>query len=226
MKLKINGFENEIIFDDETVNILSIKDAKCFSHIIDILNNKMNGIESNEIFLLDNAENELSIEKEAFMALDLFNIDYNSKKILNKIYTLISENISKNQDYEIHNMTVKLRNYIINEINELPFEFIMKDELEISEILKLYNLKIDNISYNSIIEKVEILVDLLSTLNIAQLLIIPNLKSYLSNEELVEFYKYVLYNNINLLVIERESKKQLKYEKNLIIDEQFNEEIK
>ena len=37
MKLRINGFENEIKFNDDSVNILTISDAKCFSHIIEVI---------------------------------------------------------------------------------------------------------------------------------------------------------------------------------------------
>lgn len=225
MKLKINGFDNEIIFNDENINILEIKDSKCFTHIIKILNEKINGIESNEIFLLDNNENELNMGKEMYMIFDLFNIDYNSKKIISKIYEIISENIKKNQDHEIENETIKLRNYIIQEINELPFEFVMKRELEISEILKLYNLKIDPINYTSILERAELLIDIISTLQIAKILVLPNLKTYLSEDELVALYKYSLYNNVKLLLIERYNTKKLKYEKTMLIDESFDEEI-
>ena len=225
MKLKINGFNNEIIFNDENINILEIKDSKCFTHIIKILNEKINGIESNEIFLLDNNENELNMGKEMYMIFDLFNIDYNSKKIISKIYEIISENIKKNQDHEIENETIKLRNYIIQEINELPFEFVMKRELEISEILKLYNLKIDPINYTSILERAELLIDIISTLQIAKILVLPNLKTYLSEDELVALYKYSLYNNVKLLLIERYNTKKLKYEKTMLIDESFDEEI-
>ena len=225
MKLKINGFDNEIIFNDENINILEIKDSKCFTHIIKILNEKINGIESNEIFLLDNNENELNMGKEMYMIFDLFNIDYNSKKIISKIYEIISENIKKNQDHEIENETIKLRNYIIQEINELPFEFVMKRELEISEILKLYNLKIDPINYASILERAELLIDIISTLQIAKILVLPNLKTYLSEDELVALYKYSLYNNVKLLLIERYNTKKLEYEKTMLIDESFDEEI-
>lgn len=221
MKLKINGFENEILFTEKNVNILTIKNTKCFSHILQILNDKINGLESNEIFLLDENNEEMNMSKEIQMVLDIFNIDYNSKKILNKIYNIIATNIQKNQDFEIEKMILNLRNYIIEEINELPFEFVMKNELEITEILKLYNLKIDEENYTNILEKIEILIDILSTLDIAKILIIPNLKLFLSEEELVELYKYSLYNNINLLLIERHEENKLKYENCIIIDENF-----
>lgn len=221
MKLRINGFNNEVLFDEECVHILTIKDPKCFSHLIGILNDKINGLESNEIFLLDDKEEELKLEKNAYMILDVFNIDYNSKKILSKIYDIISENIKKNQNYVIENIALNLRNYIISEINELPFEFTMKSELDIPEILKIYNLKIDGEMYHSILEKIELLIDLLATLKISNILIIPNLKSFLGDVELVELYKYSLYNNINLLLIERHEENKLKYENCIIIDENF-----
>lgn len=223
MKLRINGFNNEVLFDEECVHILTIKDPKCFSHLIGILNDKINGLESNEIFLLDDKEEELKLEKNAYMILDVFNIDYNSKKILSKIYDIISENIKKNQNYVIENIALNLRNYIISEINELPFEFTMKSELDIPEILKIYNLKIDGEMYHSILEKIELLIDLLATLKISNILIIPNLKSFLGDVELVELYKYSLYNNINLLIIERNSYDKLEYESNMIIDENFDD---
>ena len=142
---------------------------------------------------------------------------------MSKIYDIISENIKKNQDYVIENIALNLRNYIISEINELPFEFTMKSELDIPEILKIYNLKIDGEMYHSILEKIELLIDLLATLKISNILIIPNLKSFLEDVELVELYKYSLYNNINLLIIERNSYDKLEYESNMIIDENFDD---
>ena len=63
----------------------------------------------------------------------------------------------------------------------------------------------------------------MATLKIAKILIIPNLKQYLSEEEIVEFYKYSMYNNIKLLIIERINNKKLKYENILRIDDEFDD---
>ena len=223
MKLKINGFDTKIDFNNENINILVIKDTRCFSHIIEIINNIINGEESTEIFLLDNEDNELNMSKEMYLVIDLFNIEYNSKKIINKLYEKISNNIEKMEDIKFQNMVTNLRNYIIQEINELPFEFTMKNEIDITEILKLYNLKIDYVNYKGILEKVEFLIDILATLRISNILVIPNLKLYLSEEELIELYKYSLYNEIKLFLIEKDYTGKLKYEKILLIDENFGD---
>ena len=225
MKLKLNGFSNEIKLKKNCVNVLSIKNQKLFTNIISMINDKINGIESNEIFLLDDLNNELKFEKEVFLLLDVFNIEYNSKKILSKLYDKISNKIEESGNTDLQQSFIKMRKSLIEEINEFPFEFTMKDELNIVDILKLYNLKIDELFYKSILEKIEFLIDLNSELKIYNLLIIPNLKLFLSEEEVIELYKYSLYNNLSLLVIENNCYKKLKYEDVLIIDENFDDYI-
>lgn len=226
MILKINGFENKLKIRENEVEIIEILNSKCYSHIINEINQKVNGIEdSNEIFLLDDEENEIKFKENAYMVFDIFNINYNSKTILNKLYSIIDKNIEVSGSYEIYNLYIKMRNLIIQEINELPFEFEMEDNMKIVDLLKLYELKIDTSNYINVINKIEILIDLISTLKIAKILIIPNLKLFLNSEELVELYKYSLYNNINLITIERNLTEKLEYEKHFIIDENFNDFI-
>ena len=226
MILKINGFENKLKIRENEVEIIEILNSKCYSHIINEINQKVNGIEdSNEIFLLDDEENEIKFKENAYMVFDIFNINYNSKTILNKLYSIIDKNIEVSGSYEIYNLYIKMRNLIIQEINELPFEFEMEDNMKIVDLLKLYELKIDTSNYTNVINKIEILIDLISTLKIAKILIIPNLKLFLNSEELVELYKYSLYNNINLISIERNLTEKLEYEKHFIIDENFNDFI-
>lgn len=225
MKLKINGFTNELEFYNDKVSVLAIKDTKCFTNTIQEINDKINGIESDKIFLLDDKENELKMSNKMCMILDLFNIDYNSKKILGKLYDKISENIENSGETKLQNLFIEIRKSIMEEINELPFEFTMSDDIDIINILKLYNLKVDILSYETILERIEFFIDLNATLNIFNVIIIPNLKMYLSEEELIELYKYSLYNNVKLLLIEKNFTQKLEYEHILVIDEEFEDYI-
>ena len=225
MKLKITGFNNELEFYDGKINILCIKDTKCFTNIIQKINYKIEGIENEEIFLLDDMNNEMKMQKEMLMIIDLFNIDFNSKKILGKLYDKISESIENSDNTKIQNMLIEIRKSIIDEINEFPFEFTMSDNVDIVNMLKLYNLKIDRLAYETILEKIEFLIDLNATLNIFNIIVIPNLKIYLSQKELIELYKYSLYNNVNLLLIEKDINEKLDYEQILVIDKEFDDYI-
>lgn len=224
MELSIYGLENEIIFDNLHVNVLEIKNKKMFTKVLCFLNDKCNEItQSNEIVLKDNNK-ELDMSKNIYIVFDVFNIDYNSKKILNKLYALISQNINLLQDYELEEIILRFRNFLIKEINELPFEFTMKSDISIEETLKLFSLRIDENYYVGPIEKIEFVIDIVKTLDIAKVLVVPNLKLYLTNEELIEIYKYAKYNEINLLVIENNvSEILLEYEKKNVIDENFDD---
>lgn len=223
--MSIIGFENKIKFEDGKINVLEIYDKKLFTNFIEYLNEQCNEKveEDNKIVLMKDSKRQ-KIGKSIFLLTDLFNIDFNSKKILNKIYNIIEQNIKNKQDDEINKMVILLRNYLIEEINEIPFEFYMNSEIEIQDLLKIFNVKIDTSCYISIIEKIEFIVDIISNLKIAEILVIPNLKAYLTEKELLEIYKYSIYNNIKLLIVESICEdKLLKYEQKNILDENFDE---
>ena len=226
MKLRINGFENELNLGDGKVNIVQIENPKLFTHIIDVLNDKINGIDNNEIFLFDEKNEELNISKEMIIVFDMFNIDFNTKKIIGKIYDIISNNIKENSDELIEKINFNIRKKLINELNDLPFNFDVKETIDVLDLLKIYNVKIDFKMYSNILEKVELLIDIISNLRIATVLIIPNLKSYFSEKELLELYKYSLYNEISLISIERRKYRKLKYEQILYIDNEYDEVLK
>ena len=218
------GFVYKTQFKEGIVNVFEIYNQKLFSEIIKTIKNQCNGEDDdNSIVLMEN-EKRLKIEKNVYLLTDLFNIDFNAKKILNKIYSILTQNIQNRQDNELENITLKLRNYLIEEINELSFEFNMNSEIDIGDLLKIFNIKIDTSCYTTIIEKVEFIISIISTLKIAEILVIPNFKTYLTEEEVLEIYKYSIYNNVKLLILENKSnEKMLKYEQKNIIDENFDE---
>lgn len=222
MIMSIFGIENKIIFEEGKINVLEIYNKKFFRNIIGLLNGEEEA-DNNEIVLIEN-EKRIDLKKNVFVLTDLFNIDFNSKKIITKIFVELIENIKNRQDDELEKITLKLRNYLIEEINELPFEFNINSELEINDLLKAFNLKIDTTCYTTIVEKIEFIINIIANLKIATVLVIPNLKIYLDREEIIEIYKYSLYNNIKLLILENSQAENIdKYEKKNIIDEEFDE---
>lgn len=225
MIMSIIGFENKIYFKENAVNILEIYNQKLFSNFISYINEQSNeGTEEDNKIVLMDEEKRLKIDNMVYVLTDLFNIDFNSKKIINKIYNMLNQNIKNRQDNEIENTILQLRHYLVEEINEIPFEFNINSEIEMLDLLKAFNVKIDSSCYTTMVEKIEFVINILASLKIARVLVIPNLKTYVNEDELLEIYKYSIYNNINLLVIEnRHSEKLLKYEQKNIIDENFDE---
>ncbi len=82
---------------------------------------------------------------------------------------------------------------------------------------------VDNTS-QSLYDKVFKIIDIAGMVNPKGVLIFANLKSYFEKEELVEIYKYAVYNEVNVLTLEHgECEQPLSYEHIIYMDNDFEE---
>ena len=218
MIIKINGLDNELVLNDAQIGVIEINDIKLYRHILEIINNKVEGIYNNELFILSDKYEEIDFKNNVYLLNDIFNIDINSKKIINKIYNLINSSYDDEEKLIFSNKIQEVKNNLIYKTNEFPFTFSINNDISILDMLKLFNFKVDYSTYTTLLEKIELLIDVLVNLNIARILIVPNLKMYLTNDELIYLYKYSLYNNITIITIERYCENSIDYEKKLLID--------
>lgn len=192
MKIKIKGFENEL-----PLNL----DNKCFSIQIEnkklyqsILSECINETEEKQLILIDDKNNCCEIEKNILFISDPYNEEINNKKILTKIYEMISKSINENIELttEMDKNLYKIREIIINEANEFPIEFEALDDIKISDILSLFRLKIDTKSYITIIDRINLIIEIMSIINYNLIICFFNLKSILEKEQIIEIEKYAL----------------------------------
>ena len=102
---------------------------------------------------------------------------------------------------------------------DLPLTVVDKD---INNIVKLIKLSINY--KNDLLDNLLLLIDLEKILKISNILIFVNLKQYLEQEELIELYKYAIYNQIKIILIDSQAYgTKLLYEKKLIIDKDLVE---
>ena len=224
VNINILGYENKIEFGDGHVNVLEVSDKNTFTNFVSAFNELCNNekLQTTEITLHGEDNKILKFSEEVEIVIDIFNIELNSKKILAKLYSKIEANI-QNLD-EIIEQTTNLRTLLYGNIDELPFNFNIDMEISIQNLLKLYNVKIDTNMYIDFIEKLTFLIDTIAVLKIARILVIPNLKTYLTDEKLIQIYKYAMYKDVKLLLIENDvNDSTLKYEKKLRIDETFDD---
>ena len=85
-------------------------------------------------------------------------------------------------------------------------------------------LKISINKKDSLIDNLFLIIDLENKFKLNKLLVFINLKQYLSKEELIEFYKYCIYNNVMIILVDSQTYgTTIKYEKKLIIDSNLDE---
>lgn len=225
MIIRLSNFENDIVISDEYVRVLEIEDKALFVKIVQSINSLCYNQDSNEYILLLDGIKELDFAKDVYFIFDLLNIDFNDRKILNKLYSNIKSNIYL--DDELRQALEKYYSEVFNLIDstllELPFEFNYKAELVVEDLLKLYGIKIID-QGQSFMDKVLYLIDLISMLDLCKILIFCNIKSFFTEKQIEEIYKHIIHNQLNVLLLEGSSTDQiLKYERKNRIDMDFDD---
>ncbi len=117
---------------------------------------------------------------------------------------------------------LKIINKFKKIINNVDLPISLEEEINIESISKTLHLSIEE--KDELLDNLLLLIDLENTLKFNNILVFVNLKQYLSKNELIEFYKYAIYNKIQILLIDSQAYGvTLEYEKKLIIDENLDE---
>ena len=211
MIFQYQGFNFKIDFENKSIFSLIIENKKLYRKIIeDLINNT--SIDDGNIILSKN--NKLIVpEKEIFVFSDYFNFDVN-KFVLNKYYKEL-KNLSEN-DFFDETLEIKevLRDYV-TKLVENEYSIKLEEDLDISQILKAFGVKFqrnEDLLLN-LFEWIKILNELLGY----EIFFFINLENFLSNDELVEFSKFILYNKYKVVFLENFNRNKLFDDDNLII---------
>lgn len=211
MIFQYKGFNFKIDFEDKSIFSLIIENKKLYRKIIeDLINNT--SIDDGNIILSKN--NKLIVpEKEIFVFSDYFNFDIN-KFVLNKYYKEL-KNLSEN-DFFDETLEIKevLRDYV-TKLVENEYSIKLEEDLDISQILKAFGVKFqrnEDLLLN-LFEWIKILNELLGY----EIFFFINLENFLSDDELVEFSKFILYNKYRVVFLENFNRNKLFDNDNLII---------
>ena len=211
MIFQYKGFNFKIDFEDKSIFSLIIENKKLYRKIIEDLINNIS-IDDGNIILSKN--NKLIVpEKEIFVFSDYFNFDIN-KFVLNKYYKEL-KNLSEN-DFFDETLKIKevLRNYI-TKLVENEYSIKLEEDLDISQILKVFGVKFqrnEDLLLN-LFEWIKILNELLGY----EIFFFINLENFLSDDELVEFSKFILYNKYRVFFLINFNINRLFDDDNLII---------
>ena len=215
MTFKISFIENTIEVSNDYVRCIEIENKSYFYRVVKLLNDYFNN---------QDVEEELMItEKTNFkIVTDYFNIELNDKKTINLILKNIKEHLDKVTYDKLLKSYQKLNQTFQLALNNIDLPVTTEKDINIDNLIKLMNIKV--IKEDNLLKNLYTLIDLITELQNYNLLILINLKQYLSKEELDEYYKYAIYNNVALLLIDNKSYGIAQnYEKKLIIDDNLEE---
>ena len=222
MKLSIKYIDNNIDFDNSYINCLEIENKNYFYKIVNDINSISNGNILEDVIFSDDEYKELNLSNKINMVFDYFNFDFNSKKIISIINKKINDNISVEDKENLSKLYNKIRKIYLPILNDMDLNIDINNDFDLDSIIKLLNVSIK--PKDNLLDNLFLLVDIEKELSINKIIVFVNLKQYLNNNEFIELYKYLLYNNVVVLLIDSQSYGVCnEYEKKLIIDDELEE---
>lgn len=216
MKLVYTKYQLKLELKENIVNIVIVENSSIYTELIWDLYKQCNGEGGG--FILSEENKELKIPTNIELCIDPFSIDFNNRKILNKLYQELEE-IGKNYTYEKSMINSKIVTYLDKIIFQSKYNNLVSNlDIDWISLFKIYDVKLDK-TYMSILEKlIEYIKILINICNIS-ILCLVNIKSYLTDLEIQQLYEMVFYYKIKLILIESSERRYNEYEKVLIIDQ-------
>ncbi len=222
MNLKINYFDNNIKIENDYVQVIEIENKKTFYRLVSDLYKIKNDEKLDEVFFYDDNNQEINMYNKVDLYVNFFDIDLNSKKNLNALNKNIINSLTDNVKEEILNNFKKLAKSFTKILSDIDLPLSLNDNITVEDIIKLLKISINKT--DDLLNNLLLIIDLEKVLKINEILFFINLKQYLSQEELIEFYKYAIYNEIKIVLVDSQSYGiKLDYEKKLIIDVNLDE---
>ena len=220
MNMKVNYIDN-IIDLKNNVNVIEIENKKYFYRFVNDLYSIYNIGYSDDVSFFKKGE-EKNVNGKIKIFINFFDFQFDSKKYINDLSKYVNENIDegdRNNLVNLYNKIIKLYKRILNNI-DLPLN--IEEDITIDNLTKFVKISINY--HNELLDNLLLLIDLEKVLNTKNILVFVNLKQYLNKTELIELYKYAIYNEIKLILIDSQSYgTTIEYEKKLIIDEDLDE---
>lgn len=198
MKIINKNWQRKIEIEDNIIYTLVFENKKYYRENIIELINQYKGNEGS--FILSSDNKEISFDKNSYIITDIFNIDINNKKVLSKIYSSLLKEIV--EDISSYNeLSTNIRVYFEKLIFNSSLEIEQGEEIDMSSLLKLGDFKI-HVENDDILEKFLKFLKVLSELCSYKIIFVVGLHTVFTQDEIIEIYKEVCLNKINIINIE------------------------
>lgn len=217
MKINIDYMDNSIILENGKIMTLEIENKHLLFRLLKNFTDIGSGDFIDEIKAFDDDNKEINISNKILVLSDFFNFNLDTKKYLNQINKIIINNIKDSSDNTLLSLYQKLLYKYNKVIKETELPIVINNGINVESLVKMIKLKL-NLSSN-LLDNLLSLIDLEKIAKANKFLIFVNLKLYLTEKELEELYKYAIYNEVKLMLIDSKSYGcKTIFENKLIID--------
>ena len=130
----------EIVFNENIINILVIENQPFFAEIISDIYNQTLRLPGRVVLSDDNIP--IEIHKHMKLLTQIVPFDINERTLTSKFYSAL-KNIAVDEEhyYNTQEMIAKIKQYIFNLYDSFDYDLTIEDDIDISNLLKLFGLK-------------------------------------------------------------------------------------
>lgn len=222
MKINVNYIDNELILEDNKILNIEIYNKKFFYRFIKDLNLIENGNNLEEITAFNKQNEEITLTNKIEILSDFLEFDLYNKKYSSDFQKYIVKNSEEKNIDKIVKEYSKVYDSITNIVNLVDIPITIKNDFDFDSIIKSFKFEV-NFS-DDLLNNLINLLEVKTNLSKEKIYIFINLKSYLNNEDLLEFYKYIYLKNIYSIFIDTSKYADLNdYINKVIIDRDLDE---
>ena len=216
MKLVYTELEQQLVFQENKVNVLVIEQKELFRRMIQELDKQISGEEGG--FVLSDNNKTMKIDKEICLILNPFALDINSRKALTGLYNELGK-LGLNEENYLKTCSLKgqIAEYIYCLLNQVDYALRFQDDFNLQSLFKALEVEFEAGEEN-FLEGLVYFMDVCSKFQKVKILAFVNLKTYLTNDELQNFYKEAFFRKMNLLLLENSVGQELAEEVVCIVD--------
>lgn len=216
MKLVHPEWETPVIFDDEHIPVMAIENAEYFYEMTNELYQQT--ISGEGRFVLYEDEKELEIKKNAVFINSPWDIDFENRQILKKLYECF-QNAGLSEAYykKTNQIIATVLQYVEELQQEISVPVCYDWDPDIKLLFKAVNLQVDEEGL-SLVERMVEYMKICTELIGSALFIFNQFRAYLDDAQLEEFYRTILDEKIPVMLMEGREYDKIKGESWFIID--------
>ena len=216
MKLAYPEWNQLIEFQENQIPVIVIEDEKYYREIILEISEQI--LTARGRFVLSEGDNILALDKKSYIVHSPFVTDYEDSRLLKRIYKELEEVATGEEYLNTQEVSAKIEQYVYKLSDYLDYDITIDSNIDLQSVFKSAGIKLAYDDTDLITRFVDYLCLLHGLMGI-DLFISVGMRSFFRDDELMEIYKTLAHNKINLLLLEnRINNEIIPYERILTID--------
>ena len=217
MKMTMPLFSRPLEFSELQIPVIVIENQKKFYELVADIYDQIEGKDGD--FILSESGEPLDLSKKADLLIDFFSLDCNQRKCLTLLYKKLAESTLIDKNYlDLKELQLDIAAFLQKIIDHFSYPLNFCEELPIIDLIKMADVKF-NFGDQDISETLVNYLSIMRDLGGKTVFFLCNLKSWIGNDDLVKFYKDVIYRKITIVLLENHAyEKSLDCEIHRIID--------